>query len=281
MFEIFPAFSSLFETYIATVVFVFGAIIGSFLNVVIYRFHTGKSINGHSHCLSCLKPLLWYELFPLFSYLFLKGRCRTCLSYIPPRYFVVEFLTAVSFIAVYSLADSIGELILLGVLVTLLIVTTVYDIYHYVIPNEFVLAIGVVALTWHGLGLYNGLPFLSLVVPLLAAIGAFGFFAGLWLVSKGRWIGFGDAKLALPLAFMASFPASFSMVILSFWVGAVVSLLFLLSQKICERGKVSLRFFGSSITMKSEVPFAPFLIVGFVLSTFFGVEVLSLVSYVF
>jgi leader peptidase (prepilin peptidase)/N-methyltransferase len=275
MFETLPVWL------VGTIVFLFGAIIGSFLNVVIYRFHTGKSINGESHCLSCLNPLLWYELFPLFSYVFLQGRCRSCLSYIPPRYFVVELMTAVSFVVLYPLADSIGELILMAILVSLLIVTAVYDIYHYVIPNEFVLAIGVVALVWFGLDVYEGVPSMNVVVHVLSALGAFGFFAGLWLVSKGRWIGFGDAKLAVPLAFIAGFPATLSMIVLSFWVGAIVSLLFLFLQKVCERGKVHLRFFGSSITMKSEVPFAPFLIAGFLLSAFLGVEVLSLVSYVF
>ena len=53
-----------------------GAIIGSFLNVVIYRFHTGKSLSGNSHCLSCGQGLRWYVLFPVFSYLALQGRCR-------------------------------------------------------------------------------------------------------------------------------------------------------------------------------------------------------------
>ena len=84
--------------------FVFGVIIGSFLNVYIYRFHTGKSLSGHSHCLSCGTPLKPYELIPLLSYVFLRGRCRTCGCKIPARYFLVELtagLLVISSSAVY------------------------------------------------------------------------------------------------------------------------------------------------------------------------------------
>jgi len=78
--------------------FGFGVIIGSFLNVLIYRFHTGKSLSGHSHCLSCGTRLCWFELLPLVSYLGLRGRCRTCGCRIPNRYFLVEFATGMAFV---------------------------------------------------------------------------------------------------------------------------------------------------------------------------------------
>lgn len=275
MFEILPAW------FFYTFLFFLGAIIGSFLNVVIYRFHTGKSINGQSHCLSCLQPLWWYELFPLLSYLVLKGRCRSCLSHIPPRYFVVELLTALAFTSLYCLSDSVGEMFMLGILFSVLIVVAVYDIYHLIIPNEFVFALSAIALLWQGMAAYEAFSLAELINPALSALGAFAFFGGLWKVSGGRWIGFGDAKLVVPLAFIAGFPAVFSLVILSFWVGAAVSVLWLLVQKITERGKVPLRFLGQNITMKSEIPFAPFLIVGFLLSVFCEIKVMSLVAYVF
>ena len=98
-----------------TFVIAFGLIIGSFLNVYIYRFHTGKSLNGHSHCLSCGTGLKASDLVPLVSYLLLRGRCRTCGCYIPVRYFIVEFCTAVLFILSYLLATDIYELIFLFV----------------------------------------------------------------------------------------------------------------------------------------------------------------------
>jgi len=85
-------------SFLLIIAFGFGIIIGSFLNVYLYRFHTGKSLSGSSHCLSCATPLKFYELVPLFSYLFLRGRCRTCSSLVPSRYFLVELLTGILFV---------------------------------------------------------------------------------------------------------------------------------------------------------------------------------------
>lgn len=268
------------EWYLTAAVFVLGAIIGSFLNVVIYRFHTGKSINGDSHCLSCLEPLRWFELFPLISYLSLKGRCRTCRSYIPPRYFVVELLTAISFLAVYCLSLPLVESFFIAILLALFIVIAVYDVYHLIIPNELVVLVSLIALAWLGHDVYQEFSISALYAPVLSASGAFAFYGGLWKMSKGHWIGLGDAKLAIPLGLLAGFPAVFSMIVLSFWVGALVSLVLIGCQRLLERGQITLQFFGTPITMKSEIPFAPFLIIGFILAFVYQVDVLALVSYV-
>ena len=266
--------------YIAVTVFVFGAIIGSFLNVVIYRFHTGRSLNGSSHCMSCQTQLRWFELFPLLSYVFLRGKCRTCGSYIPPRYFLVELLTALAFLSVFVHGGTVMGMFLVGVLFALLIVIAVYDLYHYVIPNELIILVSVVTPALYGVKIFEGAPFTIFIPATLSALGAFLFFGGLWKMSAGRWIGFGDVKLAIPLGFLASFPAVFSLVVLSFWVGATVSIVILALQKILKRGQIPLRIFGTPLKMSSEVPFAPFLIAGFVLSYFYGVDVLELVAYV-
>ncbi|MDC1205543.1 prepilin peptidase [Candidatus Pacebacteria bacterium] len=268
------------ELYIAVMVFVFGAIIGSFLNVVIYRFHTGKSISGHSHCMSCLRQLRWYELFPLLSYTVLRGTCRTCKSLIPPRYFIVECITALGFLSIYLKGGSFEIMFLHAVLFALLLVISVYDVYHYVIPNELVILTGVIVASFYGLSVYNEASYSILIPATLSALGAFVLFGGLWKVSKGRWLGFGDAKLAIPLAFLAGYPAVFSMIVLSFWVGALFSVFFLTIQYLLKRGQIHLRFFNSPLKMKSEIPFAPFLIAGFVLSYFYGVDVLSIISHV-
>lgn len=269
-----------FFSYIMATVFVFGAIIGSFLNVVIYRFHTGKSLSGHSHCMSCQTKLRWFELFPLFSYLFLRGKCRTCGSYIPPRYFIVELLTGLALLAVLLRGGDVALMFLTGVLFALLIVISVYDLYHFVIPNELVILVSVVTLSMFGVELFYGAPLKLLLPALLSSLGAFLFFGGLWKVSGGRWIGFGDAKLAVPLGFLAGFPTVFSLIVLSFWIGAIVSIFMLGTQALLKRGQIPLRFFGAPLKMSSEVPFAPFLIAGFILSYFYGVDVLELVAYV-
>jgi leader peptidase (prepilin peptidase) / N-methyltransferase len=258
-----------------TLVILLGLVIGSFLNVYIYRFHTGRSLAGSSHCLSCAQPLAWYELLPVFSYLALRGRCRTCGSYIPFRYVLVELLTAGLFILAFSLVPLSMVLILWWLLLAVLVVIVVYDLYHLIIPNELVVAVAVVATSMLLWSLVGQPFFLDLLIHAAAALGAFAFYGGLWLVSRGRWIGLGDAKLAVPLAFFLGPWATFSFVVLSFWIGAGLSVLLLLVQRILKRGQHRLSKYGLTITMKSEVPFAPFLVLAFLVVALCKLNVLT------
>lgn len=266
--------------YLAFTAFGFGVIIGSFLNVVIYRFHTGKSLSGSSHCLTCQTDLHWYELLPLLSYLGLQGRCRTCSAVIPSRYFWVELVTGLLF-ALVVLMLPVWYWPIALVLVAVLVVVAVYDLYHMVIPSFFVLLLLVLAVMNSALDFWLRNNYLNVAEALLAGVLSYGFFAFLWYVSKGRWIGYGDAKLALPLGFIVGLSGSFSMVVLSFWIGSAISLTLIAYGRIKQkRGQAALRFLVEPLTMKSEVPFAPFLIIAFLLVYLFGVDVLSLISYV-
>jgi leader peptidase (prepilin peptidase)/N-methyltransferase len=279
--------------YQITAVFILGLIIGSFLNVLLYRFHTGKSINGNSHCLSCGTRLRWYELIPLFSYIALRGRCRNCGSAIPVRYFLVELLTAGSFLYIYLQLGWTVVAALVALLCTVLLFITVYDIYHMVIPNELVVVTAVVAIGYL-LVLHDFSGIVDLLMPhSLAALGAFAFYGGLWVVSKGRWIGLGDAKLALPLGFLLGPMGTFSFVVLSFWVGAIVSIGILLWPRLermcalicsavhdvwrhCPQGSVVK--YRRYLTIKSEVPFAPFMVIAFLLVFLGNVQVLAIMA---
>jgi leader peptidase (prepilin peptidase) / N-methyltransferase len=265
--------------YVVLVAFGFGVIIGSFLNVVIYRFHTGKSLAGSSHCLSCQTPLRFYELFPLFSYLGLRGRCRSCSAHIPSRYFWVELATGLLFVAVTLTLSPLWWPVGLC-LVALLVVVAVYDIYHLVIPQLFVWLLFLIAFAIIG-GWYYLVPdWWQVGSHILAGLLAYGFFAGLWKMSAGRWIGYGDAKLALPLGLIVGLTGTFSMIVLSFWVGTIISLGLLFVGRLRQKqGKTHLRFVSVPLTMKSEVPFAPFLIIGFLLVYLGQVDVLTLISY--
>ena len=277
LFTLLPAW------YQCTIIFLFGLIIGSFLNVVIYRYHTSRSLNGHSHCLSCGETLRWYELFPLVSYVCLFGRCRTCGCKIPARYFVVELSTALLFLLAFIYVPW-GLLVPFSLLlIAVLMVIAVYDIYHMVIPNQLVwISCGFAAVYFlleYGL-VWNMSIFLAHAG---AALGAFLFYGGLWFVSKGRWIGFGDAKLAIPLGFMLGIPGAFSFVVFSFWTGAIISLglmgvpaLFRIIRAHCSSMPVV--NYSKYFTMSSEVPFAPFMIAAFLLVYIFGFDVISLVS---
>lgn len=253
------------ELYGQVAVFILGTIIGSFLNVVIYRLHTGRSLNGHSHCMSCGKHLRWYELFPLLSYVALRGRCAGCGSYIPSRYALVELLTGVLYLLVWRTFFFEPVLILLNwVFLSVLMIIAVYDMRHTIIPDEMTILAGIVALIYAGYASFIAETWMPLLSEIGAGLAAFVFFGGLWYVSGGRWIGFGDAKLAVPLGIMVGLGGVFSMIVLSFWIGAVISLVLLGLGKLVA-GKTGLRFLSAPITIKSEIPFAPFLILGFLL----------------
>jgi prepilin signal peptidase PulO-like enzyme (type II secretory pathway) len=117
-----------------------------------------------------------------------------------------------------------------------------------------------------------------LVIHAISAVAAFLFYGGLWRFSKGKWIGFGDAKLAIPLGLMLAPGQVFSVIVLSFWIGALVSVGILIVQKLVHSGKHRLPLGGLPLTMKSEVPFAPFLIAAFVLVYFSNLDVLQIMT---
>jgi prepilin signal peptidase PulO-like enzyme (type II secretory pathway) len=256
----------------------FGLIIGSFLNVYIYRFHTGRSLTGGSHCLSCGRHLRWFELFPVVSFLALRGKCRSCGCRIPPRYAVVESLTALLFVFSAIIATSYLVLLLLWVIMSLLVVIIIYDINHYIIPDRMVLLLTLGVLLFEGLLWWNGTPPKLLLGNVLAALLGSSFFLTLWFVSKGKWLGFGDVKLAFPLGLLVGANYVFSMIVFSFWIGTIISLT-LISYTRWQRGKLSLRFVGRSLTMKSVVPFAPFLIAGCLLVFFTHINVIGIFSF--
>lgn len=254
------------ELILQTTFFILGAIIGSFLNVVIYRLHTGRSLNGRSHCMSCGKTLSWFELFPVLSYIFLMGSCRGCTAYIPSRYLVVEVLTGFLFLVVWNLFFAHPLALALNlILVSVCVVMLVYDVRHMIIPDELTVTVGFIACIFIGYAIFQGSEYSVIVTHGIAGACATLFFWGLWYISKGRWIGFGDVKLAFPFGFMVGLEGVFSMVVLSFWIGAVISLALLGLERLSKRGKVRLHFLSSPITIKSEVPFAPFFIAGFLL----------------
>ncbi len=268
IFEILPL------GYQYTLIAMFGLIIGSFLNVYIYRLHTGKSLSGHSHCLSCGADLRAYELIPLISYLFLRGRCRTCGCHIPVRYFIVELLTAGLFLLAYQLTSDWFELTFLLVVLSLLVVITVYDIRHYIIPDDLTAKLTLVTLAWYGWLIYTGTSWLVVGEVVVAALAGAAFFFVLWFISKGRWLGFGDVKLAFPLGLVAGPTLVFSMIVYSFWLGAAISLLLVGLGKLV-RGQFRLGMWPGRLTIKSVVPFAPFMIAGCLIVLFTGYNVLS------
>ena len=261
-------------------VFIFGAIIGSFLNVVLYRHNTTMTLMGRSFCFSCNKQLTWKELFPIASFLALRGKCRFCKSKIDKQYSLVEatmgILSVLLFWKLGGLAVFTDKVFavdgvdwvwvlstaLLFTLFCLLVLIVVYDLKHKIIPDNFSYAFAALSLI-KILFFSTTFPFTLTSWDLFAGLILASPFALLWLISQGRWMGLGDAKLALGIGWFLGLKAGFVSIVLAFWIGAIFGVTLIGINKL---QKTSL--FKHHVTMKSEIPFAPFLILGLLLVYF-------------
>ena len=252
-------------TIITLIFFLFGLIIGSFLNVVIIRLNTERSFGGRSACMSCQNKLVWYELIPILSFLCLKGRCRNCKTKISIQYPLVELVTGLIFAALFLKFQDVfffNTLIFsftyayYAVVFSLLIVIAVYDLRHKIVPDALSFVLGVLGFVglffFNSYGFYPHMPsILEFLSGLLIALP----FLLFWLVSSGTWMGLGDAKLAIGLGWLLGFSRALSGVVVAFWIGALFGL--------------SLIIFSKKHGMKSEIPFAPYLVLGTLLAFLF------------
>ncbi len=162
--------------------FVLGLIIGSFLNVVIYRMHTGKSLSGRSRCLSCGQTLRWWHLVPVISYVWLRSRCGFCGARVSLRYSLVELGTGLLFALVASSVVGILPMFFYLILMSVLILVVIYDVLHTIIPDEFVVIATVCAVAIIGLEWYISPDVHSILLRLVSGGVGFLFFGSLWRV---------------------------------------------------------------------------------------------------
>ncbi len=236
-------------------VFIFGLIIGSFLNAVIFRLHNHESfLFERSHCMHCKHELSGLDLVPLFSFLALKGRCRYCHKKISWQYPLIELLTAIVFVLLaLNYQNSIFDIHFVYSLVisSFLIVVAVYDFKHMEILDKVIYpALGIATI-------YN-LAYGHLVQGLIGAAIVTGFFAAQYFVSKGRWIGFGDVKFGLLLGSLFGVKMSIIMLVIAYFLGAVVGVSLLAS------GKKKL---------SSELPFGVFLSISAIIMIVWGTRI--------
>jgi leader peptidase (prepilin peptidase)/N-methyltransferase len=264
------------ELLLGLIIFFFGTIIGSFLNVVAYRYNTGKTLGGRSMCFTCGKTLHWHELVPIASYIVQRGKCRGCKARISAQYPIVEALTGLMFALLYARflyllpANTLLFTILFtyaAIMWSLALVIAVYDIRHTIIPERLVWLLAALsfisvfifsgdALVLHLPSVFDAAAGIILAIP----------FALLWYFSGGRLMGLGDAKLIVGLGYMMSLARGIAALTISFWIGAVVSLLLLVLIK-------------GRYTMKSEVPFGPFLVLGFFIVYLLGINFFDLATF--
>jgi leader peptidase (prepilin peptidase)/N-methyltransferase len=165
-------------------------------------------------------------------------------------------------------------------MLVVLLIITVYDYYHFIIPDELTLALLVLMSSWLAWLWWSGvLTTIDLLWTVGAALAGAAFFFGLWAVSRGAWLGFGDVKLAIPLGLWVGPVGVFSFVVGSFWVGAIISII-ILGWLRFERGQKRLQLSSETLTMKSAVPFAPFMIIGAGLVYFVQFNALSFFSFI-
>ncbi len=230
---------------------IFGAVIGSFLNVVAYRLPRSKSlVTPGSQCPGCDTPIKLYDNVPVLGWLLLRGRCRTCRTAISPRYPAVEALTAALAVAVILVEQSTVDKVLGLVLVGILVPIALIDLDHQIIPNKITAPAAVLAVAI-GLALDpSGVP-----EQLIAGAGAAAFLL-VFVFAYPRGMGMGDVKLAGVLGLFLGHEvgvAIFVAVVAGTLVGAAV-----MARLGVQRGR------------KTRVPFGPFLALGGIVALLVG-----------
>ncbi len=239
----------------ATAALMLGAVLGSFLNALTFRYNTGerlwRSMQGRSRCMRCNHTLGAADLVPILSYLYLCGRCRYCSSRISVQYPLVELTAAALSAGIYwQFPTALPYAFWLLVWLTALFLV-IYDWRHMILPmGGLVLlsVVGALSLIFSCAGLCQAeVPtYWQIASGPLVALPLFS----LSLVSRGRWMGWGDSILALPFGWILGLSQGFTALITAFWAGALVGIaLLIISNWHSARG----------LSLRSEIPFGPFL----------------------
>ncbi|RJR25464.1 prepilin peptidase [Candidatus Microgenomates bacterium] len=237
----------------------FGLSIGSFLNVLIYRLPRNiPFVFKRSFCPKCRKKISWFDNVPLFSFFILKGLCRQCHSPISWRYPLVELLAAGFFVLVFS---QIGQISTIGLILSLilfsgLIVIFFIDLEHQIIPDKIVLPLCLIYFIYYLVTDY----WLLVTNHLPSAVVSFLLFLSLFLITKGKGMGFGDVKLSFLMGLVLGFPKVVIAFYIAFLTGAFLGIILILVKK-AKFGK--------------PIAFGPFLVFGTTLSYLWGEKIIK------
>ncbi len=248
-----------------TFIFIFGSVVGSFLNVCIHRLPRNESIvYPPSHCVHCNNRLYWYDNIPFFSYLFLRGRCRFCRRVISPRYFLVEFLTALLWLLFFMTFGFGAKFILMAALGSALIAATFIDFDFQIIPDSITAAgmiIGIAGMSFFPAAIGEATHQKAFLNSLLGALAGgvsiylIGFLGT--IAFKKEAMGGGDVKL---MAMIGAF-LGWKMVLLVFFIapffGAFVGTILKLKYKI------------------ETIPYGPYISLAAIIVIFWGDKILN------
>lgn len=245
--------------------FLLGIIVGSFINVLVYRTHEKKSIiKGRSICPDCKKQLKGRDLIPIFSYVALKGKCRYCKKPISAQYPLVEIATGTIFVSFFYFFNphEITQWLSLSLWIFVsifLIAAFIYDTKWQILPDKFLIPAIIISLIY--------ILILSIFFDqyhfLYNLLGAFVFalfFLALWFISKGKWIGDGDIRLAFLMGVLLS-PMN---LILAIFFGSSIASLVSLFLILVKKKKAT-----------QKIAFGPYLIIGLYISLFFAQQIIN------
>ena len=245
---------------------IFGSLWGSFANVCIYRLPENKSvITGRSSCPNCKNKIPWYDNIPLLSFILLMGKCRLCKKPIDLQYFIVELISAISFVSIYYFFGLTLVALLLLILSIFFIIIFFIDLKHFIIPNELTFPLMIIGFIKSFDPNLNQTIFPNYINSLIG--GVFGYLI-IWLiiffykkVRKKEGMGLGDAKLMAVIGFWFGW-VSIPFVI---FISSVVALILVIPSLINQSRKMS-----------SEIPFGPYIIIGCILYVSFSNQIKSL-----
>lgn len=224
-------------------IFIAGACLGSFINVVSFRYGQKEDFSkGRSRCQHCGKELTIKDLIPIVSFTLLRGRCRHCKAHVSIQYPIVEASMGVA--AVISLLplpitgqEIISSLLSIAIVATLIVLLTI-DLRTMILPDIYIMILGLLAVFKIAI---EGIPPNILEAILIGS----GFLLALWSITLGRGIGFGDVKLMIPLAILVGFTGTITLLFVAFIAGGFIASLLLVLRR---------------ANLKTAVPFGPYLI---------------------
>lgn len=258
-------------------IFLFGLCVGSFLNAAVLRTSKKMSfLRGRSQCPKCKKKLSWYELIPVLSFVFLRGKCNKCKKKISWQYPLVELSSGLLFVFFGFYFFSITRINIynfnffyilnftfLLYIASIFLFIFLYDLKYYIILNKAVYpSFGIVlaVLLLNNFYFKNNLIFPSLYSGLIGASIGGGFFFFLILISKGKWMGMGDAKLAILMGLLLGWEKMLFALFLAFVGGAIVGAAMVIAGK---------------KKMQSQIPFGTFLSLAALISLLYGQELIA------
>ena len=248
-------------------IFTLGSCLGSFANVCIYRLPKNKQIiSGRSFCPKCKKKIIWYDNLPLISFLFLNSKCRKCNKVISPRYFIVELITGFIFLLIYLTSDNLSSIIFLSILSLIFVVIFFIDLENFIIPDVLNFSIMVLGLLKNFIPNFNT----SLIHEInQSIIGGIVGYVCIWLIiflyktfKKIDGMGLGDAKLMAGIGLLFGWQS----IPFVLFVSSILGLIFVVPSLIKKQK-----------TMRTEIPFGPFIIVACLIYFTYGEFLYSLI----